>query len=192
MGGWTASAVRAKESPRAHIITAYPKLEWTHKDYQAQSLTLHRTTQKSNPMSESAVQTLTEFHQLEAVINVLGSLFHANCSLVENFFLPSSPPAHPPTPLAQLHAVPSGPVAVTESRAQRCPLLPVRNCSHHEASPQLLCSGPNAPRGLRHSLYILLVLAWANLAWAATSILGSYAVLARYTHFSHSCMFVNT
>ena len=34
------------------------------------------------------------------------------------------------------------------------PPLPVRNCSHHEASPQLLCSGLSKPRDLSHSSYI--------------------------------------
>jgi len=42
----------------------------------------------------------------------------------------------------------SGPVAVTQSRAQRCPPLPVRSCSCHETSPQLLCSALSKPRGL--------------------------------------------
>lgn len=35
-----------------------------------------------------------------------------------------------------------------ESRAQRCPPLPMRSCSCHEAFPQLLCSGLNKPRDL--------------------------------------------
>ena len=52
-------------------------------------------------------------------------------------------------PLTQLHAVPSGPVTVTQSRAQRSPPLPVRSCSRHEAFPQLLCSALSKPRGLR-------------------------------------------
>ena len=43
------------------------------------------------------------------------------------FYLPlaqtlSLTPSAPP--LTQLHAVPSGPVAVTQSRAQRCPSAP--------------------------------------------------------------------
>ena len=33
-----------------------------------------------------------------------------------------------------------------ESRGQHCLPLPVRSCSRHEASPQLLCSGLNKPR----------------------------------------------
>ena len=34
-------------------------------------------------------------------------------------------------------------------------LLPVRSCSCHEASPQLLCSGLNRARDLSHSSYLL-------------------------------------
>ena len=54
----------------------------------------------------------------------------------------------PSVNLTQLHTISSGNVAVTESRAQRCPPLPVRSCSCHEASPQLLCSGPSTPKDL--------------------------------------------
>ena len=58
-----------------------------------------------------------------------------------------------PSP-AQLHAVPSGPVAVTESRAQRYPSAPfMRSCGHRNASPQLLCSGLNRARDLSHFSY---------------------------------------
>ena len=64
-------------------------------------------------------------------------------------------PNPPIPPLTHFHAVPSGPVVVTESRAQRCPPLPVRSCSCHEASLSLLCSGPNKPRGLSCSSYLL-------------------------------------
>ena len=39
-------------------IVEYFELEGTHKDHQVQLLALHRTTQKSNPMSESTVQIL--------------------------------------------------------------------------------------------------------------------------------------
>ena len=73
-------------------------------------------------------------------------------------------PWAPSPPLTQLHAIPSGPVAVTQSRAQRCPPLPVRSCGRHEASPQLLCSGLSKPRGLSHALYrpfpIFVALLW--------------------------------
>ena len=61
---------------------------------------------------------------------------------------PSSPP------LAQLHAVPSGPVAVTQSRAQRCPPLPVRSCSRHERSPQLLCSALSTQKVFSFTIFV--------------------------------------
>ena len=48
-----------------------------------------------------------------------GNLFHAHCPLVQTLSLTPAAP-----PLTQLHAVPSGPVAVTQSRAQRCPSAP--------------------------------------------------------------------
>jgi len=35
------------------------------------------------------------------------------------------------------------------------PPLPVRSCSRHEGSPQLLCSGLNKPRALSQSSYLL-------------------------------------
>ena len=60
-------------------------------------------------------------------------------------------PNTPSPPLIQLHAVPSGPVAVTQSRAQ----LTVRSCSRHEASPQLSCSGLSKPRALSCSSHTL-------------------------------------
>ena len=58
---------------------------------------------------------LLELQQLRAVPAALGSLFHAHHSL-KNLFLTLN--------LTQLHAVPSGTVAVTESRAQCCPSAP--------------------------------------------------------------------
>ena len=67
-------------------------------------------------MSDSIGQTLLELGQLGAVPTALGSPFYAHHPLVQTLSLT------PPTPpLTQLHAVPSGPVAVTQSRAQRCP-----------------------------------------------------------------------
>jgi len=122
-------------------IKEYPQLEGTHKDHWVQLLAPHSTTQNSNPMSESGVQTLLELQQLEAIPTALGSLFRAHHPLVQTLSLTP----FPAPPLTQLHAVPSGPVAVTQSRAQRCPPLPVRSCSRHEASPQLLCSALRKP-----------------------------------------------
>jgi len=92
---------------------------------------------------------LCELWQLRAVPTALGRLFKAHHPLGQSLYLPPGPP------LAQLHAVPSGHVAVTHSSAQRCPTLPVRSCSHHEASPQLLCSVLNQPRALSCSPYTI-------------------------------------
>jgi len=75
---------------------------------------------KSNPMSESAVETLHELRQLGAVSTALCSLFYANPPSGAAPVL--DPPAAPL--LTQLHAIPSGPVAVSENRAQRCPSTP--------------------------------------------------------------------
>ena len=41
-------------------IIEYPELEGIHRDYRVQLLAPHRTTQKSNHISESIVQTLLE------------------------------------------------------------------------------------------------------------------------------------
>ena len=51
------------------------------------SPTPNRTTQNSNHMSESLVQTLLELWQLGAVTTALGSLFHAHHHQVKNLFL---------------------------------------------------------------------------------------------------------
>ena len=67
-------------------------------------------------MSESNVQMLLEHQRLEAMPTALGSLFHAPPLSGEEPF--------PAPPLTQLHAIPSGPVAVTESRAQLLPSAP--------------------------------------------------------------------
>ena len=71
---------------------------------------------KKDSVCESAVQMLFELLKLGAVPTVL---LHAHHSLVKK--LPLTPSSPSPT---QLHAVPSGPVAVTESRAQRCTSAP--------------------------------------------------------------------
>ena len=63
-----------------------------------------------------------------------------------------SPPTAPP--LTQHHAVLWGPVAV-RAELSAAPLLPPRSCSRHEASPQLLCSGPNKSRALSCCSWIL-------------------------------------
>jgi len=67
-------------------------------------------------MSESGVQMPLELQQLRAVPAALGNLFHVHCPLVQNLSLTPSCPS----PI-QFHAIPLGPVAVTENRSQRCP-----------------------------------------------------------------------
>ena len=90
-------------------IIEYPKLEGTYKDHQVQPLTPQRT-----------VQMLLQLRELRAVPTVLGRLFRAHHHLVQTLSLTP----FPAPPLTQLHAVPSGPVAVTGSRAQQCPSIP--------------------------------------------------------------------
>ena len=111
---------------------------------------LHTGPPKIQTLCLSVVHTLLEIHQLRAVPAALGRLFQAHHPLGQSLSLTPSPP------LAQLHAVRSGPVAVTQSRAQLCLPLPVRSCSYHEASPQLLCSGPNKREVLSHASAVLL------------------------------------
>jgi len=62
-------------------------------------------------------------------------------------------------PLTQLYPVPLGLVAVTESRAQRCPSTPLAVAAPTTRPPlNLLCSGLHKSRNLSHSsLYPLLV-----------------------------------
>ena len=93
-------------------------------------------------------QGRSEWHG--AVPTALGSPFHAHRPLVQPLSLtPScpSPDSSMPFPRAlslshraELSAVPS---------------LPVRNCSRHEASPQLLCSALSQHRELSCSSYLL-------------------------------------
>uniref|UniRef100_A0A8V1AG12 LSM7 homolog, U6 small nuclear RNA and mRNA degradation associated n=1 Tax=Gallus gallus TaxID=9031 RepID=A0A8V1AG12_CHICK len=87
------------------------QLEVTHKDHQVQLLVPRSTTQNPNPVSESVVQRLLE--QLGAVPTALGS-----CSM------PTDPPLLFPQAL------------LLSAEGGTAPLLSVRNCSYHEASPQ--------------------------------------------------------
>jgi len=52
-------------------IIEYPELEDDYKDHEGQ----HSTTQKSDHMSESIIQTLLDRCQLRAMPTALGSLF---------------------------------------------------------------------------------------------------------------------
>ena len=111
-------------------LTCTEQLEWTHKDHQIQLLSLHRITQTHCLRAVSK-------HSLSSSSSGLCPLPWAARSMPTTLWCRPfpSPPAAPP--LTQLHVVPSGPVAVTESRAQ------------------LLCSGLNKPRHLSCSSYIL-------------------------------------
>jgi len=94
-----------------HRIIEYTELERTHKDHRIQHLAPHRSTQN--------IQMLLELWQLGAMLAALGSQFHAHCPLVQNLSLTPRPDLPLSAP-RQLHALHLGPVAVTESRTQRC------------------------------------------------------------------------
>ena len=81
----------------------------------------------------------------------LGILFHAHYPLVQTLSLTpscSSPDSSMPFP----------PALSLSHRAElsAAPPLPVRSCGHHEASPQLLCSGLSKHRDLSCFLYVFL------------------------------------
>ena len=123
-------------------VMEYPELEGTmiHKDHRVQLLALHRTTQKPDCMSESTVETLLELWHLGAMPT---ALWCRPCPQP-----PSAPPQHSSMPFPRALSLLQG----TELSA--APLLPVRSCSRHQASPQLLCSVLNNPRDLNHPSYI--------------------------------------
>jgi len=58
-----------------HRIILYPVLETTHIHHWVQLLAPYRTTQNSNPVSESTVQTLLELRQFGAMPTAPGRLF---------------------------------------------------------------------------------------------------------------------
>ena len=95
-----------------HRATEYPELQGTLKDHQIQLPSTRRTTQNSNPTSESDIQMLLELRQLGAVPSALGSPFHAHCPLVQHLFLTPSCLS-----LTQLHAIPLGPVRSLEHKS---------------------------------------------------------------------------
>jgi len=116
------------------------RISWagrTHKDHWVQLPAPHKATYKSDPMSDRTVQMLLKL-QLSAMITTLESLFRAH-----NLFLTPHLSLH----WTQLRVVASGPVGA--------PPLPVRSCSRHQASPQLLCSVLSKPRGLSCSSHTL-------------------------------------
>ena len=105
--------------PVFHRIKEQPKLEGTYRDNQIQLLASHSTTEKSDPMSESVVQKLLELCQSWGRDHCPGEpvpgLSHP---LVKNLFLAPAPGP----PLAQLRAIPLGPVTVTREQTSALPL----------------------------------------------------------------------
>jgi len=77
-------------------------LDGTHKVHQVQIPALHSTTQNSDHMSESGVQTLLELQQLNAVPTALGSPFHAHSPLVQPLSLTPSCPSPDTAPCRSL------------------------------------------------------------------------------------------
>jgi len=131
---------------RSHTITEYPKLDGTHKDHRVQLLPPHRTTQKSNSMSESTVQTLLELQQLTAVTTALGRLLQG----LNTILIPSCPSPNM-SPCRSLWS------CRCQQRAELStdPLLPVRCCSCYGASPSSPQLWANRPRELSCSLHVL-------------------------------------
>ena len=93
----------------------------------------------SKHKSESTVQTLLELQQLRAVPTVLGSPFHAHRHLVQHLSLTPSSPCPDTAPYHSLGSC--------QQRAElsAVPLLPVRSCSHLEASYQPALNKPRDP-----------------------------------------------
>ena len=87
----------------------------------------HSTTQTHTLCLRAVSQCLPSPRSSRLCLPLWGAQSTATVHWAEPFPHPCRPP------LAQLHAIPSGSVAVTESRA---PPLPVRSCSRHDASPQ--------------------------------------------------------
>ena len=78
----------------------------------------------------------------------LGSPFHAHRPLVQTLSLTPSCPSPDTAPCSSLSLS-------QRAELSAAPLLPVRSCSRHEASPQLLCSALSKSRGLNHSSHTL-------------------------------------
>jgi len=96
-------------------------------------------------MSESVVRMLLEFWQLGAVTSALNNLFHAHHPLVKSFFLIYNLP---------LHAVPSGPVTATKSRAERCPSAPCEGAAAAMRPPLSLISSGLSTAGTSTSSHM--------------------------------------
>ena len=106
-----------------HTIIEYLELEGTIRIIESVHLLApHRTTQKSDHMSESIVQMLLELRQLCAMTTVLSSPFHAHHPLVKNLLLT------PNLPLPWHSSMPFPRALLLSQRAElsAAPPLPVR------------------------------------------------------------------
>jgi len=104
-------------------IIKYPKLEGTHRDHWVQPHAPHSTTQPQP-------------HTWEQGSRAPWAPCYAHCPLGQNLSITPtsfSPDSAPHCSLRPYHHHQSAVL-----------LLPVWSCSHHEASPQLLCSGANS------------------------------------------------
>jgi len=134
--------------------TEYPKLEGNHKDCQVhlQASTQHHPTFKfdvweccpNTPWTPAARGPCPPPRTACSMPTILWC----------RPFL--SPPAVPP--LTQLHAIPRALFLSQRAALSAASPLPVRSCSSHEASPQLLCSVLNQPKDFSHPSCLVLYL----------------------------------
>jgi len=109
----------------------------------------------------------------------LASLGCAHCPLVQRLTLPwhSSMPFPRALPLSH------------RAEISAAPALPVRSCSRHEASPQLLCSGLSKPRDLSCFSYFLpskLFITFIAHFWMLSTSFMSFLHCITQTH-THCC-----
>jgi len=130
----------------------YYQLKGTHRDHWIQTPVPHRTTQKSNHISECIVQMLLEFQQLSAMITAQGSLLQCSWPSHSGTFSQSDPL------LMQLRVIPLDPVTATREQRTTLPLRSPREEleATMEPSLSLICSGLNKIRDFSHPSYTLL------------------------------------
>jgi len=112
----------------------------------------HSTAQLSNPVSEIIVQMPPELQQHGGCAHCPGQ--PVSCPPLSG----ADPVPNPQLPLPWHSSTPFPRAPSLSHRAElsAAPPLPVRSCSRHEASPQLLCSGLSKPRDLSRCSYTLL------------------------------------
>ena len=149
----------------------YPKLEGTHKDHRVQLLAPQSTTPNSNPYvwkhCPNASSARGDAHSPGQPVP---------CPLQKG----AEPFPHSQLPLHWHSSMPFPRALSLSQRAElsAAPPLPVRSCSRHEASPQLLCCGLSKPGDLSHSSY-------------SCHSRPSFIFVALLWMFSNSSMFLN-